>query len=389
MHQEPYNAKKFADAMHATGKYESAFNFMLLQNPYTATPGIPVLMAKISNVMDHVFKTPCTLDEPLVVILDSATEDPMKALGALKCITPEELRYAFGFSIERDILAEAAVEILEMWKVALLTVTVRFEVIAEAKDVYWAAHTMRERMVTKFGAVKRSVYQRIYEVLKTRDRLEVDLKTKATSGRVAEEYDRKASISVECEPVTFAFIDAALRVHTHALSSPVVREIIEWYESQNLPKHPFDSVYKLLGLVAKGQRKDRIEWMFLTVRDLYCSGSMAADEFTISTFTGGPKKHNCLSDVMLLKLSLKQYMLGPWLGKLEFGEEQKVVIRKNLANHEAYRSKLCGFPDTPEPDLSWKSGWPKSASEALFLIEADSLLLPLLLLLQPLLLLLL
>ena len=44
-----------------------------------------------------------------------------------------------------------------------------FFVMANAKDVYWKSHRLREKMVTKLAAVKRSAYSRVYEVSKVRD----------------------------------------------------------------------------------------------------------------------------------------------------------------------------------------------------------------------------
>ena len=71
-----------------------------------------------------------------------------------------------------------------------------------------------------------------------------------------------------------------------------------------------------------------------------------------------------------MKHSLKAFLLGPWLGKQDFAEAQKELIRKCLASHTVFRGKLCGHPGNPDPDLSWRSGWPKSATEALFLVES-------------------
>ena len=41
--------------------------------------------------------------------------------------------------------------------------------MANDKDIYWQSHRLREKMVTKLAAVKRSAYSRIYEVAKVRD----------------------------------------------------------------------------------------------------------------------------------------------------------------------------------------------------------------------------
>jgi hypothetical protein len=370
--QAAYDAKAYKQSMSLTQKYESAFNFMHIQNPWTAMPGIPLLMSKITNLMNHEFTEPKTFDDALVVVLDSPSDDPMLFKGGLRALTPEELRYAFVFAIARDINAGKPADVLERWRVAILTATVRFVVIPEAKEVYWAAHTMRERMVTRFGAVKRTVFQRIYEVVKTQERMAVELKVKNVSAAlVAGEYSKKADISPESEPVSFSFVDAALTCYTRALCIPSVRAAIEFVESHNYSKHSFDSIYKLQGIVQKGVKRDRIEWMFSCVLDMVKSQERQPDEFSVAEFTGGKKKHLCLSDVLVMKLGLKNYLLGPWLGRLEFNESYKELIRKNLASHSIYRDKLCALPEDKDADLSWRSGWPKSASEALFLIEVS------------------
>ena len=44
-----------------------------------------------------------------------------------------------------------------------------FFAMANDKDIYWQSHRLREKMVTKLTAVKRSAYSRIDEVAQVRD----------------------------------------------------------------------------------------------------------------------------------------------------------------------------------------------------------------------------
>lgn len=127
------------------------------------------------------------------------------------------------------------------------------------------------------------------------------------------------------------------------------------------------------GVIQKATRRNRIEWVCEHVLDLFRSGAMAAEEFTVVEFTGGKKRGFCVCDLILMKLEIKDFLLGPWLGKYEIEEEHKTAIRKHMGSHKMYRLSMSPYPNTKEdPDLTWKSGWPVSSNEALYLIEAPS-----------------
>lgn len=96
---------------------------------------------------------------------------------------------------------------------------------------------------------------------------------------------------------------------------------------------------------------------------------MTAEEFTVVEFTGGRKRGLCLCDLILMKLEIKEYLLGPWLGKLQIEEEHKKSIRKYMESHQMYRKGVAPY-SMEDPDLTWKAGWPQSSNEALYLIEA-------------------
>lgn len=134
-------------------------------------------------------------------------------------------------------------------------------------------------------------------------------------------------------------------------------------------RNPFDSVYKLEGIIQKASRRERIEWVCQFVLDLFRSEAMAAEEFTVVEFTGGRKRGLSLCDLILMKLEMKDFLLGPWLGKLQIEEEHKKTIRKHLHSHEIYRKTVSPYKDD-DPDLTWKAGWPHSSNEVLYLIEA-------------------
>lgn len=235
VHQEPYDHDKYMDSMAARQRYEAGFNFMRLQSPYSPTPGVPVIMSRLESLMAHVWQTPETFEMPLVVAMASARDDPMQKKGALRCLTPEELRYSFLFAIERDILAEAPDQTLEAWKAAILSVTVQFRVIEVEADIYWEAHKMRETLVTKLSAVKRSAYARIYEVANARANLAAEMKVapqKIGAQRLLDEYLAKTSWSPESgDKLNFGFIDAALTCWDRALVYPSVNGVVQYCEA--------------------------------------------------------------------------------------------------------------------------------------------------------------
>ena len=192
-------------------------------------------MARLETLMTTVWKTPETFELPLVVAVASAQDDPMQKKGALRCLTPEELRYSFLLAIERDILAGVPEQTLDEWRVALLSVTVQFRVIAVEADIYWEAHKMRETLVTKLSAVKRSAYARIFEVANARANLSAAMKVppaKIGAQRLLDEYLAKTDWSPDSgDKLNFSFIDAALTCWDRALSIPSVNEVVKFCES--------------------------------------------------------------------------------------------------------------------------------------------------------------
>ena len=71
--------------------------------------------------MDYYFKKPGPVPFDLVIRVPSADFDPMKHVGGLQCVTPEEVKMAFLKAVVRD--KDEDEDVLKEWRRIALTCT--------------------------------------------------------------------------------------------------------------------------------------------------------------------------------------------------------------------------------------------------------------------------
>ena len=89
-----------------------------------------------------------------------------------------------------------------------------------------------------------------------------------------------------------------------ALSIPDVVDVIEQMESTHRMNSPFDSVFKLYGIVRKSRLPETTVWIFQSIRDQIVSGAMTVKEFGYRALVrDGAGGGGGLVDLYLLKSS--------------------------------------------------------------------------------------
>ena len=76
--------------------------------------------------------------------------------------------------------------------------------------------------------------------------------------------------------------------------------------------------------------------------------------------------------LLLLKLRMKDYLLGEFLDERTIRPETKAKVREVFHCHSSYRL-FSGFPHDAHHDLTWQGGWAPSALMVCRLIEAPPL----------------
>ena len=107
-------------------------------------------------------------------------------------------------------------------------------------------------------------------------------------------------------------------------------------------------------------------------------------EFSVRFFTGQNAGNKGMADLLLFKLSFKEYYIHEYLDKLGIASDAKTVIRAVLQSHDSYRSQLCTYAHCDQPvNLSWMSTFSKAEKEALSLGEVAGAQKPMIMYLSP------
>jgi hypothetical protein len=384
-YQKPYNAAEYKMSMHqGIGMYKCGFNMFMLNFSWSATPGVPIAEARVDMLMDYYFKKPGPVPFDLVIRVPSADFDPMKHVGGLQCVTPEEVKMAFLKAVVRD--KDEDEDVLKEWRRIALTCTAVFKMLETDDDVFFEAFNARERLVNDFQSLARTAFQRIHEVAHFRQRKQVTWGAGMTMKKLCDEFNTRAELAATSEPVNLDFMQKALNIYDKAFSLPKVVEAIECLEAICKKSSPYDSVHKLAGIVRKAKDTPVIEWVFATITDSVVSKKSTAGDFPVRWLLGDAGGRGGAVDVYVLKHRMLEYLLTKQLDTLNLPSHVKEQMRHVLANHGNYRKFLnpvvvgphdmasdsaasAAVDDVAKVDLSWRADWSRTAIMYLNFVE--------------------
>jgi len=113
--------------------------------------------------MEHHFSEPSPFLLPLIIAVESVSQQLWNHKGGLQRVSPVEVHHAFLLAVARDIVGNVETGKLELWRTVALTTTMRFEVIANDGDIFWRGIQLRELIVTEHKALTRTAFARIWE----------------------------------------------------------------------------------------------------------------------------------------------------------------------------------------------------------------------------------
>ena len=125
--QEPFKMMSYQAAMQATGTYEAACHMWWLNLRHRCNPSVPVNGKAVRDLKAQHFKEPSRVYPITVVVaLESTMVNPMTMKGGLIRVSPEELEEAFLLRVAEAIDSGASEEEMDLWKAAMLSVTISF-----------------------------------------------------------------------------------------------------------------------------------------------------------------------------------------------------------------------------------------------------------------------
>ena len=388
-HQAPYNEDDFLVSIKENGMHKCGFNLFMLNLSWSPTPGVPLADMRVDTFIDYYFKKAAPLPLDLVIRVPSATDfNPMKHVGDLQCITPEEVKMAFLKALARDIANGATEATLKEWRSFALSATAVFKVMESEDDVFFQALNFREKLVTNFHTLARTAFQRNREVAHFRQRKLAAWGHTAPNKRIVEEFNNRAEIFDKSEQVNVDYVQKALVVCEKAFSLPSVVQSIGKLEGVCKKYSPYDSIHKLAGIVRRAKDTPVIIWVFATITDLVVSKKYHGLDFPARWLLGDPNTgRGGAVDLFIMKHRMLEYLISTQLDTFAFPSHVKEKMREVLANHDNYRKLLnpivksddapraCNDAQSacvvaePKPDLTWRRNWSRSAIMYLSFVE--------------------
>lgn len=132
-------------------------------------------------------------------------------------------------------------------------------------------------------------------------------------------------------------VERAIFVYDKILSNKVAAGCISWTEDKFESESPFNSIQKLQEISAKCKKVSALEWFFqLCVEGLEAEHLEVADMSTRKL--KGSSGQIGLLDIVLMKRSMKDFLLGRFLDQRNCDSNHKVEMRKIFASPRTYRS---------------------------------------------------
>ena len=140
------------------------------------------------------------------------TDAPMTQKGALRSITPCEFLHAFFMQIADDIESGQPEDTLRLWRTAILTMPMCFELFEGEADLWSRARELRDSIAASHETVSYTAVQRIWSVQEFRKR-----KEKASAARFAARKTiaicaaRESSSATSSSPACASWLLCAVR----------------------------------------------------------------------------------------------------------------------------------------------------------------------------------
>ena len=225
----------------------------------------------------------------------------------------------------RITAADGSEEQLAIFSRLLLTVPLRFRVIASEEERLFAHVNLRERITGAHACMSRSTTQRVYELCQWRDKRAKSLGVQnATAGKLAVVWNESVTMAKSSEPITEHFMALAFRLWEQLLSHPSLREPILWAERTWGKNNPFNAVMNMEAVVIKAKGStESAEWLLHSMIYYVKKGFMSSGELSVRTLTGKGSGNRGILDMWNLKRAVLTHVSSTVLDSMDFTPASK------------------------------------------------------------------
>ena len=368
-HIAPYNAdvytKKWAsDAgkMH----YQCGINFLWQNSLASVLPFVPICKTRVDELMCHV--TPGLLKFPIVIRASwSAGADLPR--GSCVHISPDEWVHAVIFKVAAVISSGVAAEELEQWRQTLLSVPAVFVRIDSDDKAYAEANSLRQEASAFRRAVEHSARQLVFNIWGLKARKEASMgkdKTEISAQVLADFWRTEVRVAAGNQHMhKKSTFDTCLTLYKRVFSIPECAELVASDEARCGPDSVWNSLFKLQEVVYRCGTARKISWLMTAVQDWILTERVNAKDVTVASLKTGAKS---ISDIALMQLSLRDYLLGPWMDAQPFPPYMKSKCREIFDTRASYRTLY--MPVSGNLDNTWLFSWPKFGSRLVNFLES-------------------
>ena len=310
----PFTNAAYWTAMCTHNTYTCSCNLFWCRFDFTPNPGVPIRMTAINQLVDFYFAKPGPMPCPVVITMNDLETDPLTQRGALRAISPEEIRFAMLFAIARDVARCAPVDDLNAWRRYVLSATTQFVHHSTQDDMYFAACQLRENMGSTYhDSMHRTALQRVYEIAHFREsQLKAHGPAAGTSHAVFNAYKRVKTVG-KTKPYSLAAIKSSLTIMSRLICIPSVHRRLLDFDASSRGGNPFDSVHKLEALLRKGKDTNRITWLVDMIWYVvqHKGKPPDSDDLSVQGLRGNQTNgHRGYADVLLFKRDCVPYLLN-------------------------------------------------------------------------------
>ena len=143
--------------------------------------------------------------------------------------------------------------------------------------------------------------------------------------------------------ITKEFVDCSMTVLRRMMTHPACERVVLKLAEAGL-SNPLDSIYKLHKIVVRcGGSVDGMAWCLELMYDLWQSGALAGDQFSVRLLAStGKAGKTSLVDLMLFKKEIVDYLLNKFMDSRSFRAEGKKLLRDTCRDLEHFRQQ-CGY----------------------------------------------
>ena len=236
----------------------------------------------------------------------------------------------------------------------LLSVPVHIRVFT-MQELYFETISIREEIAGDYDAAYFTAFQRVY-MIKCFEETEKAVKGDQTYAQLAQSF-KMARMAAQSEAIDVAFIETAINLHRRVLSMPSVAAAVKKSDEDHSHRGPFAKISALQGIMKKASTPEQIEWVVLSIDDLFRNGMMALGECTWDALTGyRTPGHKGTVDLLIYKKDMLHFFTDRFAAKHSFDGVFLSTLRSVLHDHRCYRSKVPG----PASWGVWKCGFSAS-----------------------------